>query len=75
MRNPRLRRSVLMTLTDEGPATLKCVDSRHQPLVDHQTLGSIMRARMRAYHATQRFRLRANELKGLEPRNAGDVPQ
>jgi hypothetical protein len=39
----------------------------------HRPLGSIMRARMRAYHATQRFRLNANGLAGTEPLCAGDV--
>jgi hypothetical protein len=40
----------------------------------HQPLGSIMRARMRAYRATQRFRLDANGLAAAEPRCAADIP-
>jgi hypothetical protein len=40
----------------------------------HQPLGSIMRARMRAYRATQRFRLDANGLAADEPRCAADIP-
>lgn len=40
----------------------------------HQPLGSIMRARMRAYRATQRFRLDANGLTAAEPRSAADIP-
>lgn len=44
-------------------------------LVAHQPLGSIMRARMRAYQATQRFRLNANGLAGAEPLRVGDIPR
>lgn len=43
-------------------------------LRSHQPLGSIMRARMRAYHATQRFRFDANGLAAVEPRRASDIP-
>lgn len=43
-------------------------------LLAHQPLGSIMRARMRAYKATQRFRLDANGLAPAEPRCAADIP-
>ncbi|MGN8000825.1 hypothetical protein [Sphingomonas sp. 22176] len=40
----------------------------------HQPLGSIMRARMRAYQATQRFRLDANGIAPAEPGRAADIP-
>ena len=39
-------------------------------LIAHQPLGSIMRARMRAYRATQQFRLNANGLVATEPHSA-----
>ena len=43
-------------------------------LTTHQPLGSIMRARMRAYRATQQFRLKANGLTAAEPLRATDIP-
>ena len=42
-------------------------------LAAHQPLGSIMRARMRAYRATQQFRLNANGLIAAEPLDATDI--
>lgn len=44
-------------------------------LLTHRPLGSIMRARMQAYRATQRFRLAANRLTAAEPRCSLDVPE
>ncbi|MET0373535.1 MAG: catalase family protein [Rhizorhabdus sp.] len=43
-------------------------------LVAHQPLGSIMRARMRAYRATAQFRISANGIAAVEPLCATDIP-
>jgi len=43
-------------------------------LVAHQPLGSIMRARMRAYRATEQFRISANGIAGAEPLRATEIP-
>ena len=43
-------------------------------LVDHQPLGSIMRARTRAYLAVQRYRESENDLEPVEPATCADIP-
>jgi hypothetical protein len=43
-------------------------------LVEHQPLGSVMRARMQVYLQTQDFRQRANGVLPAEPSQAAEVP-
>jgi hypothetical protein len=43
-------------------------------LAAHRPLGSIMRARVRAYRATQRYRFEVNGVSAAEPRTNADVP-
>jgi hypothetical protein len=49
-----------------------CYNPAHA-LEAHRPLGSIMRARTRAYRATQRYRLESNGLTSFEPTKAADV--
>ncbi|MCX6215300.1 catalase family protein [Spirosoma sp.] len=43
-------------------------------LVEHQPLGSVMRARMQVYAATQRYRQTTNQVDELEPQHLSDLP-